>query len=475
MKRLFRIWLRRAVAAMVLAAMAGCAARQAPPVQEPPAPPVTEIPSLPEAVPEVLLHVPQRVDQAVPLSDVPLLGLEEQVVLHEKALERFFAPWSLQKTSIPAREAFWGTTAFGSRQGYAENLQPYPKERWAGLVALQDMAAYPSMAAAAIVTRNTSVRVLPSNRPFFLNPALPGEGFPFDYFQNSALWLGTPVFLSHASLDRSWLFVETAFTSGWVRREDVALTDETFRSRYRTRVMAAVLKDDTPLAEAGRYLGQAHIGAIFPLHSRTGQNLVVTVPLRDADGRAQMGLASLGPQQAAAMPLPPTSRAVAGLADAMAGQLYGWGGMFENRDCSSTMRDLFLPFGIWLPRNSSQQARQGEQTVSLEGLQAEEKLAAIRIQGKPFLTLIAMPGHIGLYLGTDSRGEPLLLHNIWGVRTVLPDGGEGRAVIGRLAISTLRPGEYRPDVREGAFLDRIRGLTVLGAGVAVGARPRAAQ
>ena len=100
MKRLFRIWLRRAVAAMVLAAMAGCAARQAPPVQEPPAPPVTEIPPLPEAVPEVLLHVPQRVDQAVPLSDVPLLGLEEQVVLHEKALERFFAPWSLDRKSV---------------------------------------------------------------------------------------------------------------------------------------------------------------------------------------------------------------------------------------------------------------------------------------------------------------------------------------------------------------------------------------
>jgi len=25
-----------------------------------------------------------------------------------------------------------------------------------------------------------------SNRPFFLDPARPGEGFPFDYFQNTA-------------------------------------------------------------------------------------------------------------------------------------------------------------------------------------------------------------------------------------------------------------------------------------------------
>lgn len=475
MKRLLGIWLWWLVAVAGLTALTGCAARQAPTATEPPAPPAVEIPAPPEAVPEVLLHVPQRVDQAVPLSDAPLIGLEEQVVLHERALDRFFAPWDMQKASIPAKEAFWGTAAYGSRQGYAENLQPYPRDRWTKLVDLQDMTAYPSMAATAIVTRNTAVRVLPSNRPFFLNPTLPGEGFPFDYLQNSALWLGTPVFISHASKDRAWVFVETAFTSGWVRREDVALADEPFRGGYRTRVMAAVLADDTPLTEAGKYLGQAHIGAIFPLHSRIGQLLVVRVPLRDADGRAQTGLASLDPQQAALMPLPLTSRAVAAMADAMAGQPYGWGGLFENRDCSSTMRDLFLPFGIWLPRNSSQQARQGEQTIPLEGLGAEDKLAAIRAQGKPFLSLISMPGHIGLYLGADSRGEPLMLHNVWGVRTVLPGGGEGRAVIGRLAISTLRPGEYRPDVRPGAFLDRIRGLTTLGAGVATSAPRGAAQ
>lgn len=464
MKRLLGLWLLSACTAV--AALTGCAAKQAPQPPQPPAPVQAEIPTLPETVPEVLLHVPQRVEQAVPLSDEPLLGLAEQIVLHERALERFFAPWDLALTSIPAKEAFWGTAAYGSKQGYAENLQPYPRERWDTVVALQDMAFYPSMAAPAIVTRNTALRVLPSLRPFFLDPSLPGEGFPFDYFQNSALWLGTPVFISHESRDRAWVYVETAFTSGWVRHEDVALTDEPFRKGYRTRVMAAVRADDTPLIGGGRYLGQAHIGAIFPLHARTGQDLVVKVPLRDADGRAQVGLAQLGTLQAAPMPLPLTSRAVAGLADAMAGQLYGWGGLYENRDCSSTLRDLFLPFGIWLPRNSSQQARQGERQISLEGLNAEQKLSTIRSQGKPFLSLISMPGHIGLYLGTDPRGEPLLLHNIWGVRTVLPDGGTGRAVIGRLAISTLRPGEDRPDVRWGAFLDRIRGMAILGADVA---------
>lgn len=467
MKPLFRLWLLSACTA--LAVLAGCAGKQPPPPPpEPPAETLIETPTRPETLPEVLLHVPQRVAEAVFISDDPLLGPGEQILLHERALERFFAPWGLARTSIPAQEAFWGTAAYGSKQGYAENLQPYPRERWEQLVAQQNMAAYPSLAAPAIVTRNTALRVLPSHRPFFLDPSLPGEGFPFDYFQNSALWLGTPVFISHASLDRSWVFVETAFTSGWMRHEDLAMADEPFRTEYRSRVMAAVLTDDTSLLGGGRHLGQAHIGAIFPLHSRAGQDLVVKVPLRDASGMAQTGLAHLGPRQASLMPLPLTSRTVASLADAMAGQLYGWGGLYENRDCSSTLRDLYLPFGIWLPRNSSQQARQGEQLIDLEGMDAERKLATIRGLGKPFLSLIWMPGHIGLFLGTDLRGEPLMLHNIWGVRTVLPDGGAGRAVIGRLVISTLRPGEDRPDVRWGAFLDRIRGLAVLGAGVSAG-------
>ena len=467
MKRRAGTWLWCVCVALSLSVFSGCAGKPVPATPAVPVPVQTEVPAQPEPAPEVALDVPQRVGLAVPLADTPLLEMAELVVLHERALERFYAPWSQKKASLPPDEAFWGTAAYGTKQGFAENLRPFPRERWERLVVLQDMEAYPSMAAPAIVTRNTALRVLPSNRPFFLDPSLPGEGFPFDYFQNTAIWLGTPIFVSHASRDRAWLYVETAFSSGWIRCEDVAMTDETFRSQYRRRVMAALLGDDTPLMDAQRFLGQGHIGAIFPLHSRRGPELTVMVPLRDSDGMARTGLATLGPLQAAPMPLPLTSRSVAGLADAMAGQLYGWGGMFENRDCSSTLRDLFLPFGIWLPRNSSQQARQGGTLIELDGMAAEEKLRTIRSRGAPFVSLLWMPGHIGLYLGTNHRGDPLMLHNIWGIRTTTPGGGEGRAVIGRLVISTLRPGEERPDVKQGSFLDRVRGLTILGAGVAV--------
>ena len=100
MKRLLGLWLLSVCTAV--AALSGCAGKQAPQPPQPPAPVQAEIPALPEMLPEVLLHVPQRIEQAVPLSDAPLLGLAEQIVLHERALERFFAPWGLARTSIPA-------------------------------------------------------------------------------------------------------------------------------------------------------------------------------------------------------------------------------------------------------------------------------------------------------------------------------------------------------------------------------------
>lgn len=191
------------------------------------------------------------------------------------------------------------------------------------------------------------------------------------------------------------------------------------------------------------------------------QRIRLGVPVRGANGTAELHSVVLARSDAARMPLALTSRNVATIADAMHGQLYGWGGMFENRDCSSTMRDLFAAFGLWLPRNSNQQAQVG-QLIALDKLGPDEKIRSIRRTGLPFLSLIWLQGHIGLYLGTDPTGQPLMLHNMWGVRTDMPQGGQGRAIVGRLVISTLHPGEERPDVRQNAFLERVRGLSLLG-------------
>lgn len=437
--------LGRLGALLLIALLGGCAVR-----------PPAGIADLERLSQEVAAYLPAAAAE-------PLIAPEEQARLDARFDERFFAPWQQTRASLPAAEAFWGVPSYGGRQGFAENLQPLEKARWERLVDALQRDSYPSLARPAITVRNTACRVFPTPRPFFLDPHKAGEGFPFDYFQNSALWAGTPLLVTHASRDGAWYFVETGFVAGWVPAGDLAWADEAFRAAYRTGRYAALLRDDISLRdESGTFLVQSHIGALFPVVTEAADGLRLLVPVRDADGGAQLRLAAPASEAVAVKPLPLTPARIAELADRMLGQLYGWGGLFENRDCSATLRDLFTPFGVWLPRNSAEQAKGGGTFRDLAGLDRAAKRARILSEGVPFYTLIWLKGHIGLYLGPDpAGGEPLLLHNIWGVRTTGPSGAEGRAVIGRLVITSLAPGEERADVEDGRFYRGILGMTVL--------------
>lgn len=393
---------------------------------------------------------------------VPLITPQAQAELDAEYDKRFFAPWLRKRANVPATAAFAGVEDYGSKQGFAENLLPITAERWQALVEALQRESYPSLARAAITVRNTACRAFPTDRPFFLDPRKAGEGYPFDYFQNSALWAGTPVLVTHVSADGAWIFAESGFAYGWLPADDVGWADKAFQAAYRTGRYAALLSDGVTLrSKAGDFLAQAHIGAIFPVVAQSPNGLQVLVPVRDADGVARTRQALLSPEQAALKPLPLQPDRIAALVNRMLGQLYGWGGLYENRDCSATLRDLFTPFGVWLPRNSASQARVGS-FQDLAPLGQAEKRDRILQQGVPFYTLIWLKGHIGLYLGRDpASGEPMLLQNMWGVRTKTWSGRDGRAVVGRLVITSLHPGEERRDVRDGLFYELIQGMTVL--------------
>ncbi len=401
---------------------------------------------------------------------LPVAGAEARLVapavqarLDAEYDERFFAPWRQGQASLPEEKAFWGVASYGNRQGYGENLLPIGEERWQQLVAALQRESYPSLARPAITVRNTACRVFPTNRPFFFDPRQAGEGFPFDYFQNSALWTGTPLLVTHVSRDGAWFFAEAGFVAGWLPAQNVAWADAAFRAAYQSGRYAALLRDAVTLRdEAGDFLTQTHLGAIFPVVAQTGAALQVFVPVRAADGAAVARSALIPPALAALKPLPLQPGRIAELANRMLGQPYGWGGLYQNRDCSSTLRDLFTPFGLWLPRSSEKQALDGGTFYDLADLDPGEKRDQLLNRGVPFYTLVWLQGHIGLYLGPDpAGGEPLLLHNLWGVRTRGWSGREGRALVGRLAITSLRPGEERWDVGDGWFYRRIRGMTVL--------------
>ena len=135
--------------------------------------------------------------------------------------------------------------------------------------------------------------------------------------------------------------------------------------------------------------------------------------------------------------------------------------MYQNRDCSATMKDLFSPFGIWLPRNSMDQAAKGVVFIDLSRLSCKEKEKMIISKGIPYLTLIWLRGHIMLYIGSY-KGRAMVFHNLWGIKTKSFLGKEGRKIVGHAAITTVSPGKdlYNTDPKDG-ILGKIVGMILL--------------
>ncbi len=424
--------------------------------------------------------------------DKRLMDPERQGREDSRFDELFFAAWDPKIPPLPKGDVFEAVRNMDPAKGFAENLRPYSPERWETLVSnafMEGYGGFPSRP--AITVKTTHLRRMPTDAPFFLDPGRSGEGFPFDYMQNSVLWVGTPAAVTHVSRDRMWAFVQTSLVSGWARVEDLASVDQAFMKAWRERPLAVIVRDGVEIITAGRIesvtgqagAAEAFIGTILPL-AKTPANTIpaksphvfVHVPLRGAGGKAIIATA-LAPMYATRQkPLPLTPVNVAMVGNDMMGQPYGWGGLFGQRDCSAAMRDLFAPFGLWLPRNSLAQGRMGER-VDLAGLTPDEKEQTIMRDGIPFFSLVSMPGHVGLYLGSyavprptpgsmkDEREIPVMFHNVWGLRVITGSGDnnrEGRGIIGKAVVTSLRPGaEHKTISTPASILDRITGLAVL--------------
>jgi hypothetical protein len=376
----------------------------------------------------------------------------------ERYLRSHFAPWECATGMHSAEEVFWGIEHFRDRALYGPALRRRDGAWWGALVRRCAREGFPSMHRRAITVRNTDMRVMPTHEPAFFDPREPGEGYPFDMFQNSALWANTPVLVSHASRDGAWYLVETAYAYGWVPVQDVALADGPFRRCFRTGAYVAILRDGTPVRDArGAVRFPSRVGMLFPVRERHGKGFLALAAAMDELFRAVPVEARIAEGDAEPFPVPMTGRKAAAVADALLGQPYGWGGLYHNRDCSALIRDYFTPFGLWLPRNSSQQAESGR-AVTLAGMSPEEKERSIEEQGVPFYSMLWAPGHVMLYAGAPS-GRALILHSMWGVATWDLLRGESRAVVGRSVITTLYPGAEmaRGNVRT-ELIDRIERL-----------------
>ncbi|MHC1712440.1 MAG: SH3 domain-containing protein [Solidesulfovibrio sp.] len=391
-------------------------------------------------------------------ADRPLMPKEQVGIRMEGFLQEWLKPWNMTKPGYPRKTVEEIFRRFEKSPGFDRRGSHRGPGWGSGLLAAADLRVYPNAVRKAVTVANTNLRGMPTPEPRFADPSLPGEGYPFDYLQHTSLPPATPILVTHTSRDGAWVLAESSLTFGWLPATDVAFVDDNLTREFAVGRLAAVVRDKTPLPEIGLTVD---VGAVFPMAGPAdGSGVTVLVPVRGGSGMAELRRARIPAGAAVPMPMLMTPRNVAAIGNQFMGQTYGWGGIDGKRDCSAMTHDLFVPFGIYLPRNSASQAAYGG-SISLGSITNEQKESTILDQGVPFASLLWMQGHILVYVG-QYKGRPVVYHDMWGLHTFGENGRDGRLVIGRAVVTTLRAGEEVPAVGPThILLNRVRSMSIL--------------
>lgn len=388
-----------------------------------------ELPSISKKVSD-LEYFPQTIS---PYLDHNFTNQEVPFELQKHFEEHYYAPWSYSAAPICSREAKWPISAFLS--GYGSNLKPVDPSWIPELVSQSNFLAFSTVNKPAVTTKWMNIRVFPTQKPLYKNPAMPGEGYPFDLLQNSSVGFNEPIFISHYSKDGSWVYIFTNNASGWVESDGITVITEQQIKLIHEKEKVFITQDRIPLySESNKFVAYSRIGMVLPLKEETSYGYKVL--FFKNNGAMEEMIVPKESSHIGGHLLNKEDLIKVGMH--LLRNTYGWGGMFEERDCSSMIRDFMTPFGIWMPRNSASQAKKGE-VILFNGLDNSQKLALIKEKGVPFETILYKKGHVLLYLGTYENNV-MVMHNIWGIRTIDALGKKGRIIIGKAVITTLQLG-----------------------------------
>jgi len=375
----------------------------------------------------------------------------------KKFLDKYYEPWSYIKPPESLKTIQWPFSSYTIKDAYGLNLQPI-KQTWFDKMKLNaNYGSFGSLNSYAITLKQVDLRSFTSDDPLFHDPTQAGEGFPFDYIQNSSIHTNEPLYLSHYSKDRKWVFVFSSYAAGWLHVEEIKTLNTNEIQKITKAKQIYIIRDNIDMySKNGSFVTEGKIGVILPLLSEDANGLTLLA----IGNEKKFTSVKISKEVASQKPLHLQSSNVIDISNDLLQTEYGWGGMFNQRDCSSTMKDFFTPFGVWLPRNSFQQKQVGK-TVSLETLSADEKIATIIKKGIPFKTLLYRPGHIVLYIGTY-QNEIMILQNMWGIKIIKDDGSFGREVIGKTVISTLEIGKELENVdEENLLINKITQMNII--------------
>ena len=398
-----------------------------------------------------------------------LVTPEVQHKLYQAYLTYYFSPWNNEtllysKNQVKSIETklmskFMATPGWGSNQRLHSSA-------WVNDIAKNmSMETYPNSNQTAITVQVAHLRELPTLEPSFKKTADLSDGYPFDRIEASLLPANLPIKVVQISHDRAWGLVITPYNAvGWLPFNEFAFVDRNFMEAWQTGDYAGIIKDKLPLLDLDKhFLFFGRIGSLQPIvYSRqygNSNDYHVLVAMMGSQHEAIFQAIWLSKNDAVVLPMPLTAQNIAKIANVILGQPYDWGGHYGYRDCSSTMMDLFSPFGLWLPRSSVDQAHAGK-FISLANLSDAEKKTFIKQNAVPFITLLSLPGHIVLYLG-EQGDRSFIYQTMWGIPIQHWFTSNQKLIIGKTVITPLELTEDS-GINSDVFLKRVVGMRVLG-------------
>jgi cell wall-associated NlpC family hydrolase len=389
--------------------------------------------------------------------DQTLLSTEYQALRLQEFYNHYFAtgikglsPWSaemittalplMKKIEVEVLDDFNNQNKASEKKHYGENFKEHDPTWWNKIKENMDLN---SLSAAefkeenrAIAVTNTYARALPDAAPDFFNFSLPGEGFPFDNLQESAIWTGTPLYVFSLSKDKAWSLVFTPDGYfAWIKSNDLAYASPQFISQWQQtaqRKLIAVTQTEASIFNQQRqFQFTGYIGAVFPMLARNNQQTSILIPIKNQQNQAMIKIGLINTKAANIMPLIASPLNFAKILNQLKNRPYGWGGAYFFNDCSQELKSIFTPFAIWLPRNSAKQAKLNA-SLDLSQNNIDERLNLLKEKGHPLMTIIYINGHVMLYVGKkefDNNQETAITYqNTWGM---VPENHDKRYIIGQ--------------------------------------------
>jgi hypothetical protein len=315
-----------------------------------------------------------------------------------------------------------------------EHDQPIPAATLNAIVSNVALDQIPAQVTAryGLTVHRVSLRSFPTKLRAF-----PGKGLQdFEAFQESALFPGDPVAIVHTSLDGQWFFIVSPRYAAWVESSAIAVGHRDDVLAYAAKAPYRVVTGDklrtvyTPEAPDVSEL-QLDMGTRIPLAQLPPDQPVngegpyeswtLNLPVRASDGSLRFQPALLQRKlDSNADYLPLTQANIVRQAFKFLGERYGWGHLYNGRDCSGFVSDVYRSMGVQMPRNTGDQSRSPVLHFRAFTDQDDHAARMQAIAEAQVGDLIYIPGHVMMFLGWND-GQPYVIHDVGGL--VFRDAG----------------------------------------------------